>query len=83
MTRKFASATFASYEMRQIDVCCDGDIALEKGAVTGESMPQTKFNFCIQGYATRADRAQLRDSAQPNAVGHAEPALFLGLGAAR
>ena len=32
---------------------------------------------------TRADPAQLRARAQPNAVGHAEPALVLGLGAAR
>lgn len=41
------------------------------------------FTFCAVANATRADTAQLRASAQPNAVGHTEPALFLGLGAAR
>lgn len=37
----------------------------------------------VRPHATRADPAQLRARAQPNAVGHAEPALVLGLGAAR
>lgn len=45
-------------------------------------MPQ--IPFCTVAHATRADKpTQLRASAQPNAVGHAEPALILGLGAAR
>ncbi len=43
----------------------------------------SKFTFCSIAHATRADPAQLRARAQPNAVGHAEPALVLGLGAAR
>ena len=41
------------------------------------------ITFCSIAHATRADPAQLRARAQPNAVGHAEQALVLGLGAAR
>lgn len=53
----------------------------EKGVVTGDC--GIEITFCSLAHATRADPAQLRARAQPNAVGHAEQALVLGLGAAR
>ena len=47
-------------------------------------MPQIGIPILYVAHATRADKpTQLRASAQPNAVGHTESALVLGLGAAR
>lgn len=57
--------------------------SLLHGLFTGVCGILSKFTFCSIAHAIRADPAQLRARAQPNAVGHAEPALFLGLGAAR
>jgi hypothetical protein len=54
--------------------------SLLHGLFTGVCGILSKFTFCSIAHA---DPAQLRARAQPNAVGHAEPALVLGLGAAR
>jgi hypothetical protein len=73
----------------KLNACCFA-LKVPVGAVTGdcdaerEPMPQIGIPILYVAHATRADKpTQLRASAQPNAVGHAEPALFLGLGAAR
>jgi hypothetical protein len=65
--------------MRHIK-CEQPVLALKCKAVTGVCGIEI---LCSIAHATRADPAQLRARAQPNAVGHAEPALVLGLGAAR
>ena len=67
--------------MRHIK-CEQPVLALKCKAVMG--VCGIEIHSCsIAHAATRADPAQLRARAQPNAVGHAEPALVLGLGAAR
>jgi hypothetical protein len=66
--------------MRHIK-CEQPVLALKCKAVTG--VCGIEIHFLFARHATRADPTQLRARAQPNAVGHAEPALVLGLGAAR
>jgi hypothetical protein len=69
--------------MRHIK-CEQPVLALKCKAVTGVCGIEIQLLYIQDGsHATRADPAQLRARAQPNAVGHAEQALVLGLGAAR